>query len=136
MLNGNRNPECVAEHRIGSCKKLLNHSMADRLDKVMKMKDHSLNMKVFLNLDLTLKVLKLMHLKMYTKAAILKLIGSVQEYPTEPLDKIPALRAEFEPRGRGVGYCHIWAIGMCLCEGYGFQAVHSRIGYINQRVWV
>ena len=27
-------------------------------------------------------------------------------------------------------------IGMCCCEGYGFQAVYSRIGYINQSVWV
>ena len=27
-------------------------------------------------------------------------------------------------------------IGMCRCEGYGFQDVHSGIGYINQRVWV
>ena len=27
-------------------------------------------------------------------------------------------------------------IGMCRCEGYGFQAVYSRIVYINQRVWV
>ena len=27
-------------------------------------------------------------------------------------------------------------IGMCRCERYGFQAVYSRIGYINQRVWV
>ena len=27
-------------------------------------------------------------------------------------------------------------IGMCRCEGYGFQAVYSRIGYIHQRVWV
>ena len=26
-------------------------------------------------------------------------------------------------------------IGMCRCEGYGFQAVYSRIGYINQSVW-
>ena len=26
--------------------------------------------------------------------------------------------------------------GMCRCEGYGFQAVYSRIGYINQRAWV
>ena len=26
-------------------------------------------------------------------------------------------------------------IGMCRCEGYGFQAVYSRIGYIK-RVWV
>ena len=31
----------------------------------------------------------------------------------------------------GMGY-----IGMCRCEGYGFQAVYSRIGYINQSVWV
>ena len=22
------------------------------------------------------------------------------------------------------------------CEGYGFQAVYSRIGYMNQSVWV
>ena len=27
-------------------------------------------------------------------------------------------------------------IGMCRCEGYGLQAVYSRIGYINQSVWV
>ena len=27
-------------------------------------------------------------------------------------------------------------IGMCRCEGYGFQAVYSRIGYINQSIWV
>ena len=27
-------------------------------------------------------------------------------------------------------------IGTCRCEGYGFQAVYSRIGYINQSVWV
>ena len=27
-------------------------------------------------------------------------------------------------------------IGMCGCEGYGFQAVYSSIGYINQSVWV
>ena len=31
------------------------------------------------------------------------------------------------------GYCHI---GMCRCEGYGFQAVYSSVGYINQSVWV
>ena len=27
-------------------------------------------------------------------------------------------------------------IGMCRCEGYGFQAVYSSIGYISQSVWV
>ena len=29
---------------------------------------------------------------------------------------------------------YIWQYGMCRCEGYGFQAVYSRIGYINQSV--
>ena len=27
-------------------------------------------------------------------------------------------------------------IGMCRCEGYGFQRVYSRIGYRNQRILV
>ena len=27
-------------------------------------------------------------------------------------------------------------IGMCRFQGYGFQAVSSGIGHINQRVWV
>ena len=27
-------------------------------------------------------------------------------------------------------------MGMCRCEGYGFQAVYSRIGYISQSDWV
>ena len=27
-------------------------------------------------------------------------------------------------------------IGMCCCEGYDFQAVYSRIGYVNQNIWV
>ena len=40
--------------------------------------------------------------------------------------------------GGGGGYCHIYMgyIGMCRCEGYGFQEVYSSIGYINQSVWV
>ena len=33
--------------------------------------------------------------------------------------------------------CHYMGyIGMCHCEGYGFQAVYSGIGYINQSVWI
>ena len=40
--------------------------------------------------------------------------------------------------------CFIWSliqsymgyISMCQCEGYGFQAVYSRIGNINQNIWV
>ena len=31
---------------------------------------------------------------------------------------------------------YMGSIGMCRCEGYGFQTVYSRIGYINQNVWV
>ena len=39
----------------------------------------------------------------------------------------------FQPGGVLPYMCYI---GMCRCEGYGFQAVYSRIGYINQSVWV
>ena len=35
------------------------------------------------------------------------------------------------------GYCqNMGFTGMCSHEGYGFQAVYSGIGSINQRVWV
>ena len=36
----------------------------------------------------------------------------------------------------GVALPYMGYIGMCRCEGYGFQPVYSRIGYINQSVWV
>ena len=39
-------------------------------------------------------------------------------------------------RGGGGVLPYMGYIGMCRCEGYGFQAVYSRIGYINQSVWV
>ena len=43
----------------------------------------------------------------------------------------------FQPGGRGGGVLpHVGYIGMCRCEGHGFQAVYSRIGYINQSVLV
>ena len=40
--------------------------------------------------------------------------------------------------GRGGGWVlpFMGYIGMCCCEGYGFQDVYSRIGYVNQCVWV
>ena len=39
--------------------------------------------------------------------------------------------------GGGAGVLpYMGYIGMCRCEGYGFQAVYSRIGYINQDIWV
>ena len=39
------------------------------------------------------------------------------------------------PRGGGV-LPYMGYIDMCRCEGYGFQAVYSWMGYINQSVWV
>ena len=40
------------------------------------------------------------------------------------------------PGGGGGVLPYMGYIGMCRCEGYGFQAVFSSIGYINQSVWV
>ena len=41
----------------------------------------------------------------------------------------------FNSGGRGV-LSYLGYIGVCHCEGYGFQEVYSGMGYINQRVWV
>ena len=41
------------------------------------------------------------------------------------------------PGGGGVGVLpYMSYIGTCRCEGYGFQAVYTRMGYINQNIWV
>ena len=40
----------------------------------------------------------------------------------------------FSPGGGGV-LPYMGYTGMCRCEGYGFQVVYSRIGYINHSVW-
>ena len=41
------------------------------------------------------------------------------------------------PKGRGSGVLpYMGYIGMCRLEGYGFQAVYSWMGDINQSVWV
>ena len=40
------------------------------------------------------------------------------------------------PGGGGGVLPYMGYIGMCCCEGYGFQGVYSSIGYINQSVWV
>jgi len=39
------------------------------------------------------------------------------------------------PGGGGV-LPYMGYIGMCRREEYGFQAVYSRIGYINQDLWI
>ena len=39
--------------------------------------------------------------------------------------------------GRGTALLpYMGYIGICRCEGHGFQAVYSRIGHINQNVWI
>ena len=50
------------------------------------------------------------------------------------LGKIKCVEAHCFPRGGVLPY--ITYIGMCRCEGYGFQAVWSGIGYRNQGVLV
>ena len=42
----------------------------------------------------------------------------------------------FTPGGGGGVLPYMGYICMCCCEGYGFQAVYFRIGYINQNIWV
>ena len=41
-----------------------------------------------------------------------------------------------QDRGGGGVLPYMGYISTCRCEGYGFQAVYCRIGYINQSVWV
>ena len=50
--------------------------------------------------------------------------------------KLVKFRLVQDPGGAGGVLPYMVLPGMCRCEGYGFQAVYSRIGYINQSVWV
>ena len=40
------------------------------------------------------------------------------------------------PGGGGGVLPYMGHISMCRCEGYGFHAVYSSIGYKNQSFWV
>ena len=48
----------------------------------------------------------------------------------------PVNKFKGEPPGGGRVLPYMGYMGMCRCEGYGFQAVSSRIGYINQSIWL
>ena len=53
------------------------------------------------------------------------------------IDDINVRQLTVKSSGRGGGVLpYMGYMGMCRCEGYGFQAVYSRIGYVNQSVWV
>ena len=49
--------------------------------------------------------------------------------------EICGLRPKTAHRSRGV-LPYMGYIGMCRCEGYGFQAIYSSIGYINQSICI
>ena len=63
----------------------------------------------------------------------LSIPNAKSEFPLFALD----VHLVSEGISRGVGVLpYMGYIGMCRCEGYDFQAVYSRTGYINQSVWV
>ena len=60
----------------------------------------------------------------------IKMNGNSKHTSGNSLSQLPGVE------GGGGVLPYMGYIGMCCCEGYGFQAVYSRIGYINQSVWV
>ena len=57
----------------------------------------------------------------YTKNVIYKRTSYIQTKHHVKFHYFISVRTCYKPGG-----------GMCRCEGYGFRAVYSRIGYINQ----
>ena len=51
------------------------------------------------------------------------------------MDCMFSIAGGFTREGGGGLLPYITYIGMCRCEGHGFQAVPSGIGYRNQEVW-
>ena len=56
--------------------------------------------------------------------------------PDQSVNQIQAFCYNDTIQGGGGVLPYMSYIGMCRCEGYGFQAVYFRIGYINQSIWV
>ena len=72
----------------------------------------------------------IMSLKFYT---LKNKTSNIYKPPNNISLKLVAQK-ELSPGGGVLPY--MGHIGMCRCEGYGFQAVYSSIGYINQSFWV
>ena len=62
-------------------------------------------------------------------------LKNIQAWPQCNEEWYRNLSDGLESRGEGI-LPYMSYIGMCCFEAYGFQAVYSRIGYINQSVWV
>ena len=63
-------------------------------------------------------------------------LGKNENFSRSGKSQVRSLTLSKPGRGGGGGMSYMGYIGMCSCEGYGFQAVYSRIGYINQSVWL
>ena len=62
-------------------------------------------------------------------------LKNIQTWPQCNEEWYRNLSDGLESRGEGM-LPYMSYVGMCCCEASGFQAVYSRIGYINQSVWV
>ena len=60
---------------------------------------------------------------------MLRVIFALLKFCSATPDIIREVR---RPHGPGGVLSYMGHIGMCRCEEYGFQAVNSSIGYINQ----
>ena len=50
--------------------------------------------------------------------------------------RVNQLKEGLTPEGVGGVLPYMGYVSLCGCEGYSFQAVYSRTGFINQGVWV
>ena len=57
-----------------------------------------------------------------------QLVSNIALINTEREFTNSVVNNDIDPRGGVLPYMGL--IGMCRCEGYGFQAVYSSIGYI------
>ena len=73
----------------------------------------------------------------YTYPKKVKIISLNKNYLERPLTGCNCCMQKSQRKsGPGGVLPYMGYIGMCRCEGYGFQTVYSGIGYINQSVWI
>ena len=86
------------------------------------------------------------HLRCFLRVSVQTIHWRIPKYPDDVQVRLKWWGEEgdgvlfrwLHPPGGGGGtaiYGCMGYIGMCHCEGYGFQLVYPRIGCINQSVW-